>query len=475
MNTRLLFLPIILISILNYSFAQELRIQRGVVVDSLKTAADSSETFSLYLPKNFENKGTWPLFVVVDEKGRGKQTLSTFVEASEGQDYILASSNAVHDSLSLTENVQRFGRLFASLSALFPLNRNRLFVGGYDAGGRLANVLPVFFKNLKGVVSVGATINNLELVDSKNPFHFIGIVGREDFTYNEVLSTEEFFNKLKFDNNILVFNGGKVWPKQAQLSKSLHYLTLRSMAREYVGKDTVYIQKIYKNSLNDVEILKKNKEMLLAYRELKEMQNAFRDLMDIDSVKNAMRDLKKDKLYRLQKRRQDETFFKESFLKEDYQFALEDDIRTYNYNNLGWWNYQMSKLNEFVTGENIEERRMGKRLIGYVNALVEDSIDFYRSQDEGKKDDEAELFLSMLKTITEPYDFEFYMDVISLSAKYEDYGTSIFYLEEALKKGFVDRKKLYDLPDTALLRITPEFNKLVEKYLESPRYEIKER
>ena len=54
----------------------------------------------------------------------------------------------------------------------------------------------------------------------------------------------------------------------------------------------------------------------------------------------------------------------------------------------------------------------------------------------------------------------------------EDYGTALFYLEELLKNGYTDKSELYELENTALFRITPEFNMLVEKYLRDARYEI---
>ncbi|MGY8916543.1 MAG: alpha/beta hydrolase, partial [Flavobacteriales bacterium] len=60
------------------------------------------------------------------------------------------------------------------------------------------------------------------------------------------------------------------------------------------------------------------------------------------------------------------------------------------------------------------------------------------------------------------------------SSKMEDFGTALFYMEELLKNGFTDKATLYSLEHTALLRITPEFNELVTKYLDDARYGIKE-
>ena len=175
-------------------------------------------------------------------------------------------------------------------------------------------------------------------------------------------------------------------------------------------------------------------------------------------------------MYRSLKRNQNNAFLKEALLKEDYSYYLEEDINTYNYNNLGWWNYQMTELNKFIYGDSKSEQQMGKRLYNYVNALIEDYEADIRK--ESITDDEALILLSMLKTIAAPKNYKYYLNVISLSSKYEDYGTALFYLEEALKNGFKAEDELIALEDTALLRITPEYNKLIQKYLKKARYKV---
>ena len=115
---------------------------------------------------------------------------------------------------------------------------------------------------------------------------------------------------------------------------------------------------------------------------------------------------------------------------------------------------------------------MGSRLSGFVVALIEDNIDVVKSQKT--IDEEALVFLYMLKTILLPQEFKNYLKVASIAAKNEDFGTALFYLEEALKNGFKSREELYSIPNTALLRITPEFNALIEKYFSEARYKIKD-
>jgi hypothetical protein len=202
---------------------------------------------------------------------------------------------------------------------------------------------------------------------------------------------------------------------------------------------------------------------------LDEVIAVYRVLKDSDSLKRIKRELNKNKLFKTMTRNENNTLMKESFIKEDYVYYLEEDLATYNYNNLGWWIYQMGELKKYDNSKIEAEREMGKRLLGYVNALIEDNIDIVNSGNQ--VDQEVLSLLWMLKTITDPTDQSYYLKIISKSAKMEDYGTSLFYLEELLKKGYTDKAELYSLENTALLRITPEFNDIVAKYLKDARYE----
>jgi hypothetical protein len=130
----------------------------------------------------------------------------------------------------------------------------------------------------------------------------------------------------------------------------------------------------------------------------------------------------------------------------------------------------MEELKKHEKSGKLAEQYMGTRLNGYLNALIEDNIDLLLR--EKVTDEEALLFLYMLKTISSPLEYKYYLKIISLSSKYEDYGTALFYLEELLKNGYKDKTQLYQLEHTALIRITPEYNTIIGKFLKDARYEI---
>jgi len=463
-------LLVLTLSVSFLSSAQQLTLRKGVIMESIAVNDTVPEDFALFLPTKFDASKKWPVIFVYDMQGRGERVLRMLAGAAEENNYILAASNKVNDSLSLTQNVLISKRMFNTVFSLFKIQKSRVYTAGFDGGARMASVLPTFMNQITGVISCGSTVGNKEVLSSKNPFHFIGIVGTEDFNYPEMVKMEELFNLMKFPNQTLIFDGGHQWPSQKLLTKALELFDLQAMAKNVIPADSTFIQASYKERLLDVNELISNKKPVQAYNDLGEVMEVYRHFLNVDSLKASRKILKRGSAYKSQKRSLNTWIFKESLIKDDYDYYLEEDILTYNYNNLGWWNYQMGELKKYKKSNNALQRQMGIRLEGYLNALIADNIDIIVY--DTPVDEEALNLLWMLKTITSPEDFSNYLKVISWNAKVEDYSTAMYYLEELLKMGYTNTDELYALENTALFRITPEFNALVEKYLKKARYKI---
>lgn len=461
----LLFLfPLLLLS-------QNISLVKGGITENIVVNDSLDETMSIYLPTNFEIDKKWPVVFVFDLQGNGKQVLSVFRSAAEQEGYILATSNSTSDTLSLTANILISERMLAVANTLLPLARDRIYTAGYYGAARFASIMPNFIKGINGVISCGAPVGNLEILSAKNPFYFVGIVGREDYNFIDMMESREMLDRLKFPNRLLLFDGGCQWPESSYLVDALQTLSFSAMAKNDAEIDLEKVNTAYETSLNRANSLFSAKKPLMAEHLLADMIRVFIPFKDLDSLKGIRRQLRRTSAFKASRRDQNAVLLKETFTKEDYVYFLEEDVMTYNYNNLGWWKFQMEALEKLLKSRNVYEKQMSNRLRGYINALVEDNIDVVTADRNGA-DLEALTLLYMLKTITEPDNFEYYFNIISNSAKIEDYGTGLFYLEELLKNGFTDKDQLYSVENTALFRITPEFNALVEKYLNSARYDL---
>jgi len=456
---------------------QDILFKKGIVQDSISLNDTIPETFAIYLPTSYEPSITWPVIFAMDMQGRGKQVIHMFREVAEKEGYIVAASNSIHDSLSIVQNTLIASRMFNTVYSLFPIHKQRTYTAGFGNGAKFASIIPSLVRPIEGVISIGSGIPYKEIIDPKKPFQFVGIVGRSDFNFNDLSdeqnmssSVKKIMDKRILNNYLLVFKGGTEWPDSSYLKRAVEILTLKSMTKTDIPKDSTYISSIYNRDFSTLNNFVLANDYLGARYLGDEMLTKFKGLLNLNELKKRVKLISKEKEYSLQNRKQKRIFQKEYFIRDEYDYNLNDDVLTLNYNNLGWWNYQMGEIRKYNSSADPFVKEMGMRLLGFLNALIDDNINLELEQNP--VNEEALSYLWMVKTITAPKEFDNYLKIISDSAKYEDFGTALFYLEELLKNGYKDKSVLYSLEYTALLRITPEYNKIIDTYLKDARYEI---
>lgn len=480
MNKSLLSACLLLmLALVTQAQEEQLKIKKGIIVDSLQVQDTIPQTFAIYIPSEYNNSQAWPLLIVNDMKGKGKDAISKFRSAAEKHRYLLAASNNLNDSLSISQNIMVNTRVLNTMAKLFPIPKGRIYIAGFENGGKMAGITPFFIPGIGGVITVGVPANSglfMEFSDlalrNKFKFRLVGVVGREDFHYTTMLEGRKILDAINISNDLLIHDSSHDFLMPSLVEKAVQRLSLDAMRKGLVRKDSSMVMEAFKEEYDEFNEQLAKQHYVEAEITLSSIIDTYQTLVSSDTLVKRRRILRRDREFKEQKREFSNLIFKENLMKSDFEYSLLQDLDALNYNNLGWWSYQMKKLKEYEKKPGFRERQMGKRLIAFLNALVEDNI--VLEQARPVVDEEAVSLLWMIKTITDPTDFSYYLKIISDSSKYEDFGTAIFYLEELLKQGFTDKKTLYSLENTALLRIMPEFNELVEKYLNEARYKLNE-
>lgn len=197
------------------------------------------------------------------------------------------------------------------------------------------------------------------------------------------------------------------------------------------------------------------------------------------SEKQAERAIKKEQrqLKRINRQYTDSLTYKAAY----YQYMLLEDLDTRNFENLGWWQYQYNFYNIIAKNASQElshkeaiVKEYAKNTIVLMVSMLRMVYDIEANRPATIRDIPAVVFLLMLRTIVNPEDYVAYLAVISYSSKMEDYGTALFYVEALLENGYKDLDTLGALPETGLLRIMPEYQALLEVYLNKGLYGIRE-
>src|SRR5512141_1557867 len=63
------------------------------VTDTLLCRAVNGQSYSLYLPAQYDNKKSWPVILIFDPASRGRTAVNAFLAAGRKYGFILACSN----------------------------------------------------------------------------------------------------------------------------------------------------------------------------------------------------------------------------------------------------------------------------------------------------------------------------------------------------------------------------------------------
>ena len=448
-------------------FSQEITLRKGVVIDSLRISDSIAETFGVYLPTTYTPGSGTSILFIFDPQNRGSRVLQLFRKAAEEQGYILAASNNIEEDESLLYNTRVAGRLVDRVLNFFPESNNRIYTTGLGNGARVATVLPVVYPSISGVLAIGDLWINTDYMDRKNDFHFIGMSGYVGGNYNLLNETVSFLNKANVKAEFYQYEGGNEWPNGDIIANALGSFTLNEMMKGKRARDLGLIESLYKNEQEFLQGLLQEMKYYKAYEHLELMQSKYGTFGKGPEIKQQLKELGRERVFRTQNRQYNEVAYTEAENRDKYIYFFTEDVRAANFENLGWWNQQMKDLNELQESKNPAEAEMAFRLEEMLRNLA------HRTFKEMKEENAAIdplIFTAILETIFDNENKVGYFNIISLSSQDGDYYTALLYLEDLLKTGYNDMDSLYNIPGTLDLKLSPEFNELIKKYLGESKY-----
>lgn len=447
--------------------AQEMRFQKGLVTDNIAVNDSVGESYAMYLPLDFNGRDPLPVIFIFDPEGRGRNAAQLFKPTAEEQGYILVSSNNISSEKQLKDNILTAARLINTVASRLPVDYRQMSVAGLDHGAEVVTSLPMIFNNLFGVIPIGDQRLNLTELNEDNRFSFIGIVGDQQISRYAMMAAADQLSSLDFPTAVYSYEGGSGWPNPQIVSAAVGSLTLQAMRQGLRPTNRELIEKLYQNDISAVNQMISNNRYVEANRRLEILERKYDDLYDTREIEQKQRHLQNSRNFEEQQDRYAKAKQEEMYLIEDYIYFINQDAATANFANLGWWNAQKIELVDKTKSPNEAQQDMAYRLLSMLDQYSEEKMEELFQAGASL---EQKLFASMLQTIFDQKNFEAYKNIISLSAIDGDFDSALFYLEEMLKNGFMDVEELYELEGTLGLKLTEEFNWLIEKYTGKSKY-----
>lgn len=376
-------LVILLFFTLN-GFSQEIKFEKGKILDLLPVK-NSSETYAIYLPTNFESKKLSSIVFVFDPSGNAKSGISVFVEAAEKYNYILVCSNSTRNGRPYEANFKTANSLFETIFSTFSIDEKQIYAAGFSGGSRLASSIAALTNKFQAVIACGAGLKVNEAFKPKdNMFSFIGLVGDRDMNYQEMLNTKQSLDKVNVTNELLTYEDTHRWPPKEQILRAFEWLELQAYRKKIRKFNRENIHTYYQKQYRIADSLKKSKLYIRALSEFKHLQNSFRYFLNTDSIQKIIKRLETSQDFKKQYDHHLSFLSLENKLFEKFSNTYKKEILAGgSSDNFVWWKKELKVLNQLISRSKTEgERRAYERLKFSLQAgMYESSVSYIISKD----------------------------------------------------------------------------------------------
>src|SRR5690606_33147507 len=381
--------------------------------------------------------------------------------------YVIAASNVVKNG-NYQENLLRSRSFYTAVLDQYPIDKNAIYLAGFSGGARLATSIAVMSSQIKGVITCGASFSNLPAyIPDKNKFFYIGMVGDQDFNFNEMQNAMGYLEQKKFDADLLVFSGGHKWAPSNYIDKAVRLLTIKSINKNIRHADQTRINDYFEMELAFSQELIAENLVYRAYEDMNVNKSNYRFYIDKDSLRSLEKAIRKNKNYRKQRNTWNEVRRIENYKYLDYLNYLPQDVTSADLESLGFWENEIDSIKNFYSTSSVRAKEnLGKRLLSFLNIAAKELANSYNETDHL----DNLLYIAILQTLVDEKNYNAYLNVLRYTVNKSEYGMALYYLEKMLKNGFKDTQLLDDQKGIALLRIQPEYNELLESYGLDTRY-----
>ena len=301
--------------------------------------ADSSHSYYVALPDDFDSTENYPLIIAFDPQGDGNLAVRSMIGGVTNFGFMVAGSDVIRNGYENTEYA--FNILTNDILNRYPVDKDRIYAAGFSGGGRYAQIFSQINTNVKAVISMGAglSLNPSQPLRNKVPMLFL--VGDEDFNFLEIINSKEPLEVTELRYYILEFHGKHAWPGHNIINEALLWFELDDYRRDKTRKNNSLI-KTYQGMIREnAGMLIEDQDLLGACNEYEKGIAFLTGLTSTVSLVNDMKQCKELPDYRSASEKMNKSLILERRLQQGYISAL-------NLKDTLWWKNEIRNLDQEI-------------------------------------------------------------------------------------------------------------------------------
>ncbi|HHG86210.1 MAG TPA: hypothetical protein ENJ82_15780 [Bacteroidetes bacterium] len=420
----------------------------GKVIPKISIQTTPGESYALYLPEKYSKEQAWPILLCFDAQGRGILPVQRYSMLADMFQIIIAGSNTSRNGISPQQAQQIAGRMLADLQQKFKLDSAQIYVAGFSGGARIAAMLGQTRSDIAGIIACAAGFQPRPT----DPFHFVGMVGMEDFNYQEMRQLASVLDQAGRNHLMEYFVGGHDWPPLNFMAKGLQWMHFQAMKEGKIPRsDTAFANLLTKYRYQD-ENLKNNgtryQRWLLRKKIISYLENG--DI--VEALGEEMKAFQQHPAVEKEFLRQQQEMQREMAMREKYNAALSTE-------SIEYWTRVAGMLRKIGRNGKREDAWLNMRVLNFL------SLSTYLKAGQllhNNALDQAGHMLEIYALVDPPNSEHAYLRAI-LQMRQGKNAAAISFLSQALDLGFNDAARMKAEAAFATLQTQPAFQALLSK------------
>ncbi len=412
-------------------------VEAGRIYDRI---TKSNSSYSVYFPKNYNEKEKYPAIIFLDPHGHGKFPLEKYESLADKFRFLLIGSNDSKNGMNIEQCIKFAGDLLNETSTNLPGFKHQISLAGFSGGAKVALVAANTISGFNSGIYCGAAFPAGSIQIN---IPLLAIAGRHDMNYTEVRNFNQSIDKSSMSHALVEWNGKHEWPDTSIFEHAFYWNLFTSMRNKIIDKNDSIIG-AYKKKMEGAIIHEKNVlERALFIQEEIEM---LKEIYPINDYQNKLISILNSTQFKQAKKNQELILAYEDQQKMEFANAFEN-------REILWWNNQIQKLNEDKNNES------NQRLLGYISLAAWS----YSSKSVAINNAAFALKALQIYKLADPENPEQAFITACLYSKNGKQDSAIYFLKEAVTLGFDDRSKIENEKDLFPLHGRGDFLEVIGK------------
>lgn len=265
----------------------------GLLVEGVSCTADPGQTYTLFLPDDYDPSRRWPVLVVMDPRGRSVLAAEPFRDVAAELGWIIISSDDTRSDSGMEPNRRAVNALWPEIHHRYAIDPQRIYLAGFSGTVYVAFLIGRETGEIAGIIGAGGRY--IEEALEGNRAAVFGAAGDTDFNFQEMRALHARLTDMGTPNRLEIFDGAHSWMPPPMARRAVEWMELDAMRRGLRARDDDLIERFYEQDLEAARRLEATGDELDAKRRYEAIAADYAGLRDAGEAAGKAAAYEKDR------------------------------------------------------------------------------------------------------------------------------------------------------------------------------------